>query len=913
MSEQAPLVLVDGSSYLYRAFHAAPPLTNALGEPTGAVKLVLNMVRRLLKDYPQSPIAMVFDAKGKTFRDDLFAQYKANRPPMPDDLRAQIEPIHQAITAMGLPLIVIEGVEADDVIGTLARQGAAAGLPVIISTGDKDMAQLVNPLVSLHNTMTETRMDEAGVLEKFGLPPNLIIDFLALMGDKVDNIPGVPGVGEKTAQALLSQLGNLDAVYARLDEVAGLPIRGAKSLAEKLREHENMARLSYQLATIKTDCELPFSLQDLHSKPMDTATLKTLYERLEFKSWIKELAAAPSALTEVTTDVGEETLEPEPSIDYQCIFTLEGLNTWVEKLKNAEYFAFDTETTSLNYMEAKIVGVSFACTPGEAAYVPFGHDYLGAPAQLTQEQVLGALKPLLENPQIKKLGQHIKYDVHVLANAGIHLQGIAFDTLLEGFVVNSTTRQDMDSLAELYLQKQTIHFEDIAGKGAKALTFNQIAIEKAAPYAAEDADITLRLHRALFPKISQDAGLLHVYQNIEMPLLPVLQSIERTGALIDAKLLQRQSLQLAAQLEQLQKDAFELAGEEFNLSSPKQLGEILFNKLKIPALKKTATGQPSTAEDVLQDLALDYPLPKLLLEHRSLAKLKSTYTDKLPHMVNPVTGRVHTSYHQAGAATGRFSSTEPNLQNIPIKTAEGRKIRQAFIAPPGYKIVAADYSQIELRIMAHLSQDAGLLNAFSSGQDVHRATAAEVFGVPLAQVSQDQRRSAKAINFGLIYGMSAFGLAKQLHVGRGEAQKYIDLYFARYPGVKRYMDETRALAYEQGYVSTLCGRRLYLPDIKSNDRARRQGAERTAINAPMQGTAADIIKMAMVAVDNYLRTEPLDARIIMQVHDELVFEIETSLVDELIPQICTLMSGVLALDVPLLVEAGVGNNWDEAH
>jgi len=913
MSEQAPLVLVDGSSYLYRAFHAAPPLTNALGEPTGAVKLVLNMVRRLLKDYPQSPIAMVFDAKGKTFRDDLFAQYKANRPPMPDDLRAQIEPIHQAITAMGLPLIVIEGVEADDVIGTLACQGAAAGWPVIISTGDKDMAQLVNPLVSLHNTMTETRMDEAGVLEKFGLPPQLIIDFLALMGDKVDNIPGVPGVGEKTAQALLSQLGNLDAVYARLDEVAGLPIRGAKSLAEKLREHENMARLSYQLATIKTDCELPFSLQDLHSKPMDVATLKTLYERLEFKSWIKELAAAPSALAEVAADVGEETLEPEPSIDYQCIFTLDELNTWVEKLKNAEYFAFDTETTSLNYMEAKIVGVSFACTPGEAAYVPFGHDYLGAPAQLTQEQVLGALKPLLENPQIKKLGQHIKYDVHVLANAGIHLQGIAFDTLLEGFVVNSTTRQDMDSLAELYLQKQTIHFEDIAGKGAKALTFNQIAIEKAAPYAAEDADITLRLHRALFPKISQDAGLLHVYQNIEMPLLPVLQSIERTGALIDAKLLQQQSLQLAAQLEQLQKDAFELAGEEFNLSSPKQLGEILFNKLKIPALKKTATGQPSTAEDVLQDLALDYPLPKLLLEHRSLAKLKSTYTDKLPHMVNPVTGRVHTSYHQAGAATGRFSSTEPNLQNIPIKTAEGRKIRQAFIAPPSYKIVAADYSQIELRIMAHLSQDAGLLNAFSSGQDVHRATAAEVFGVPLTQVSQDQRRSAKAINFGLIYGMSAFGLAKQLHVGRGEAQKYIDLYFARYPGVKRYMDETRALAYEQGYVSTLCGRRLYLPDIKSNDRARRQGAERTAINAPMQGTAADIIKMAMVAVDNYLRTEQLDARIIMQVHDELVFEIEASLVDELIPQICTLMSGVLALDVPLLVEAGVGNNWDEAH
>lgn len=913
MSEHAPLVLVDGSSYLYRAFHAAPPLTNALGEPTGAVKLVLNMVRRLLKDYPQSPIAMVFDAKGKTFRDDLFAQYKANRPPMPDDLRAQIEPIHQAITAMGLPLIVIEGVEADDVIGTLACQGAAQGHKVIISTGDKDMAQLVNPLVSLHNTMTETRMDEAGVLEKFGLPPNLIIDFLALMGDKVDNIPGVPGVGEKTAQALLSQLGNLDAVYARLDEVAGLPIRGAKSLAEKLREHEPMARLSYQLATIKTDCELPFSLADLHAKPADNATLKTLYERLEFKSWINELKAAPSAPTEANAQVAEEAVAPEPSINYQCIFTLDELNAWLHKLKQADYFAFDTETTSLNYMEAKIVGVSFACTPGEAAYVPFGHDYLGAPAQLSQEQVLGALKPLLENPQIKKLGQHSKYDVHVLANAGIHMQGIAFDTMLEGFVVNSTTRQDMDSLAELYLQKQTIHFEDIAGKGAKALTFNQIAIEKAAPYAAEDADITLRLHQTLYPKIAQDAGLLNVYNQIEMPLLPVLQRIERTGALIDGALLQQQSLQLAAQLDQLQKEAFELAGEEFNLSSPKQLGEILFNKLKIPAVKKTATGQASTAEDVLQELALDYPLPKLLLEHRSLAKLKSTYTDKLPHMVNPLTGRVHTSYHQAGAATGRFSSTEPNLQNIPIKTAEGRKIRQAFIAPKGCKIVAADYSQIELRIMAHLSQDAGLLNAFSSGQDVHRATAAEVFGVPLTQVSQDQRRSAKAINFGLIYGMSAFGLAKQLHVGRGEAQKYIDLYFARYPGVKRYMDETRALAYEQGFVSTLCGRRLYLPDIKSNDRARRQGAERTAINAPMQGTAADIIKMAMVRVDNFLQQEHLNARIIMQVHDELVFEVEESLVANLIPTICSLMSGVLALDVPLLVEAGVGDNWDEAH
>ncbi|HEY6527742.1 MAG TPA: DNA polymerase I [Cellvibrionaceae bacterium] len=914
MSEQAPLILVDGSSYLYRAFHAAPPLTNAAGEPTGAVKLVLNMVRRLLKDYPKSPIAMIFDAKGKTFRDDLFEHYKAHRPPMPDDLRVQVEPIHQAITAMGLPLIVIDGVEADDVIGTLCRQATELQQPVIISTGDKDMAQLVNPWVSLHNTMTETRMDQAGVLERFGLPPHLIIDYLALMGDKVDNIPGVPGVGEKTAQALLTQLGNLNAIYERMDEVAALPIRGAKSLAEKLREHETMARLSYQLATIKIDCELPFACSDLQPKPADVATLKALYERLEFKSWVNELNNIARASDDATVTTNTPVVNtPELTIDYQCIFTLDELNVWIKRLEQTDYFAFDTETTSLNYMEAKLVGVSFACTPGQGAYVPFGHDYLGAPTQLTQEQVLTALKPLLENPQHKKLGQHIKYDAHVLANVGVNMQGITYDTMLEGFVVNSTTRQDMDSLAELYLQQQTIHFADIAGKGAKALTFNQIAVEKAAPYAAEDADITLRLHQVLFPQIQADTGLLNVYSQIEMPLLPVLMRIERTGALIDSKILQQQSMQLAVQLDQLQKEAFELAGEEFNLSSPKQLGEILFNKLKIPAIKKTATGQASTAEDVLQELALDYPLPKLLLEHRSLAKLKSTYTDKLPHMVNPNTGRVHTSYHQAGAATGRFSSTEPNLQNIPIKTAEGRRIRQAFIAPPGFKIVAADYSQIELRIMAHLSQDAGLLTAFSSGQDVHRATAAEVFGVPLTQVSHDQRRSAKAINFGLIYGMSAFGLAKQLRIGRGEAQKYIDLYFARYPGVKRYMDETRAIAYEQGYVSTLCGRRLYLPDIRSTDRARRQGAERTAINAPMQGTAADVIKMAMVTVDNFLQQEKLNARIIMQVHDELVFEIEESLIAELTPKICALMSGVLALDVPLLVEAGVGNNWDEAH
>ena len=914
MPNPAPLVLVDGSSYLYRAFHAAPPLTNRQGMPTGAVKLVLNMMRRLIKDYPQSTVAVVFDAKGKTFRDDIFAEYKAHRPPMPDDLRVQIEPVHQAIAAMGLPILVVEGVEADDVIGTLAQQATAQGRDVVVSTGDKDMAQLVNQHVTLINTMTDTKMDVAGVEAKFGLPPHLIIDLLALMGDKVDNIPGVPGVGEKTALGLLQGLGGVHSLYERLDEVAGLNFRGAKTMAAKLAEHKDMAFLSYQLATIKTDCTLPLQLDELHHQAPDTNKLRELYTLLEFKSWLEELDTPSKAAAEPKASNTDAPTATAPlAQSYEIITELPDLQRWIDKLRSAELFAFDTETTSLDYMQARVVGVSFAVEAGSAAYVPFGHDYLGAPKQLSQAQVLGALKPLLEDDTCHKVGQNLKYDSHVLANAGIQLRGIRYDTLLESWLLNSIGRHDMDTLASQHLDHATIRFSDIAGKGAKQLTFNQIALDVAGPYAAEDADITLRLHQTLWPQVATTGRLQTVFSEIELPLIGVIQRIERNGALLDARALQTQSKQLGEQLQRLQAEAFELAGQEFNLSSPKQLGEILFEKLQIPTKKKTATGQASTAEDVLQELALDYPLPRVLLEHRSLAKLKSTYTDKLPLMINAATGRVHTSYNQTGAATGRLSSSDPTLQNIPVKTPEGRRIRQAFIAPQGYKIVAADYSQIELRIMAHLSQDAGLLHAFANGLDVHRATAAEVFGTPLAAVTQDQRRSAKAINFGLIYGMSAFGLARQLHIGGKEAQNYINLYFDRYPGVKRYMDSTREFALENGFVETLRGRRLNLPDIKSTDRARRQGAERVAINAPMQGTAADIIKLAMIAVDEWLYAEKIDARMIMQVHDELVFEVAEDLVAEFIPQVTALMSGVMQLDVPLLVEAGQGNNWDEAH
>ncbi len=899
-----PIVLVDGSSYVYRAFHALPPLISSKGEATGAVKGVINMLRRLQKDYPDSPVAVVFDAKGKTFRDDMFPEYKANRPPMPDELREQIEPIHEIVKAMGLPFICEPGVEADDVIGTLARQASEQGLEVVISTGDKDMAQLVNRHVTLVNTMTETVMDEAGVEEKFGIPPRLIIDFLALMGDKVDNIPGVAGVGQKTALALLQGLGSIDEIYAKLDQVAGLEFRGAKKMAAKLEAEREQAEMSYALATIKTDVELELGLQELKNAEPDRQALLDWFTRLEFRSWIEEQMGSAE----------EEVIEQSITTDYEVVTEQAAFDAWLECLSRAEVFAFDTETTSLDYMEARIVGVSFAVEEGKAAYVPLAHDYLGAPAQLDREEVLAQLKPLLEDSSKAKLGQNLKYDASVLANHGITLRGIAFDTMLESYVLDSTaTRHDMDSLALKYLGVKTIHFEDVAGKGAKQLTFNQIDLEQAGPYAAEDADITLRLHNVLWPQLDAEPGLRKVLTEIELPLVPVLSRIERCGALLSREMLVTQSAELGERLLALQSEAFDLAGEEFNLGSPKQLGEILFNKLELPVIKKTPKGAPSTAEEVLVELALDYPLPKLLLEYRTLSKLKSTYTDKLPEMINPGTGRVHTSYHQAVAATGRLSSSNPNLQNIPIRTEEGRRIRQAFIAQPGYKILAADYSQIELRIMAHLSADESLLTAFSEGLDVHRATAAEVFDVPLEEVSGDQRRKAKAINFGLIYGMSAFGLAKQLHLGRHEAQEYIDRYFERYPGVQAYMDDTRARAKEQGYVETLFGRRLYLPEINARNKMRVQAAERTAINAPMQGTAADIIKIAMLAVDKWLENSTVDARMIMQVHDELVLEVAEGEVEAVAQELSRLMAGAASLSIPLVVDTGVGDNWDEAH
>ena len=900
----APIVLVDGSSYLYRAFHALPPLTNSQGQATGAVKGVISMIRRLHKDYPGSPVAVVFDAKGKTFRDEMFPEYKAQRPPMPDELREQIEPIHGIVRAMGLPLLCVEGVEADDVIGTLARQAAAQDRPVVISTGDKDMAQLVDGKITLVNTMTDTVLDEAGVEKKFGVPPSLVIDLLALMGDKSDNIPGVPGVGEKTALGLLQGLGGLDAIYAALDKVAELSFRGAKTMAAKLAAEKDNAYMSYALATIKTDVALDLTPEQLHNAEPDREQLTHWYTRMEFRSWLEELLDDPEAAV----------LAPAMSVDYDIVTSQADLDAWLARLREAPLFAFDTETTSLDYMEARIVGVSFAVEAGRAAYVPLAHDYLGAPEQLDRDAVLAQLKPLLEDEAQFKVGQNLKYDASVLANHGIALRGIQFDTMLESYVLDSTaTRHDMDSLALKYLGHKTIHFEDIAGKGAKQLTFNQVKLEEAGPYAAEDADITLRLHQALWPQLAEQAGPSKVFSEIEMPLVPVLSRIERRGALISGELLMGQSAELGKRLQELQGRAYELAGQEFNLGSPKQLGDILFDKLALPILKKTPKGAPSTAEEVLAELALDYPLPKLLLEHRSLSKLKSTYTDKLPEMINSHTGRVHTSYHQAVAATGRLSSSDPNLQNIPIRTEEGRRIRQAFVAPQGYRIVAADYSQIELRIMAHLSGDAGLLKAFQEGRDVHRATASEVFEVDLEEVSGEQRRKAKAINFGLIYGMSAFGLARQLHLGRKESQQYIDRYFERYPGVQQYMDRTRALAREQGYVETLFGRRLHLPEINARNKMRAQAAERTAINAPMQGTAADIIKRAMLAVDSWLRNEGPDATMIMQVHDELVFEVGTAQVDAVSKRVCELMSGAAELAVPLLVEAGTGANWDEAH
>ena len=923
MTEKTPLILVDGSSYLYRAFHALPPLTNSKGLPTGAVKGVINMMRRLQKDYPESTLVVVFDAKGKTFRDDMYSEYKANRPPMPDDLRLQIEPIHNIIEAMGLPMLVIDGVEADDVIGTLAIQATAISQPVVVSTGDKDIAQLVNEYITLVNTMTNTVLDHDGVVEKFGVPPELIIDFLALLGDKSDNIPGVPGVGEKTALGLLQGIGGLDEIYQRLDEVAGLDFRGAKNMAPKLEEHKELAYLSYLLATIKTDVEMPLNISQLHNQAPNQERLAELFDQLEFKSWVKELSAEDSAarpssaVGQIDTPAVEIAVTPvQANIvkDYQIVLTEAHLEDWIKKIKAAELIAVDTETTSLDYMIADLVGISVAVEPGEAAYIPFGHDYLGVPEQLSRELVLAAVKPLLEDPGIKKVGQNLKYDMSIFAQHGITLQGIEFDTMLESYVLDSVaTRHDMDSLAEKYLGEQTIKFADVAGKGPGQLTFNQIALEIAGPYAAEDADITLRLHQVLWPQVSAHTSLGKVFTDIELPLVPVLSRIERTGALVDDTLLFQQSQELALRLAELEREAWDLAGQEFNLASPKQLGDILFTKLEIPILKKTAKGAPSTKEEVLQELALDYPLPKVLIEHRGLAKLKSTYTDKLPVMINRTTKRIHTSYNQSGTATGRLSSSDPNLQNIPVRNAEGRRVRQAFIPAEGSKMVAADYSQIELRIMAHLSEDPSLLAAFAAGQDIHRATAAEVFSTHPEQVTIDQRRSAKAINFGLIYGMSAFGLAKQLNIGRKQAAEYIDTYFDRYPGVLNYMNSVRSSAAEAGYVETYFGRRLYLPEINSRNGMRRQAAERTAINAPMQGTAADIIKLAMISVDDWLQNSDLRSVMIMQVHDELVLEVPEDELQVVSEGLMQRMESAATLKVPLLVDVGVGNNWDEAH
>ena len=913
------LILVDGSSYLFRAYHALPALTNSKGLNTGAAKGVIGMIRKLVSDYAGDQVVVVFDAKGPTFRNEIYSEYKANRPPMPEELREQIEPIHNAIRAMGLPLICIGGVEADDVIGTLSVQAAANAREVVISTGDKDMAQLVNDRVTLINTMNNTAMDCDGVVEKFGVPPELIIDLLALMGDKVDNIPGVAGVGEKTATALLQHLGGLDSIYAQLDAVAELPIRGAKGLAAKLEGAKSDAELSYELATIKTDCELGLAEGDLDSDPPDQDALITLFRELEFKTWLDALLkggndVASSGETAEDDAPAAEPAQASEAVEVTTVLDQSTFDNWLAKLSRSSLFAFDTETTSLNYMAAEVVGVSFAVEAGAAAYVPLAHDYPGAPDQLQRDVVLEALKPLLEDEDVAKVGQHLKYDANVLANHGITLRGIHEDTMLESYVIDSAgSRHDLDTLALKYLGQRTIHFEDIAGKGAKQLTFNQVPIEQAAPYAAEDAEVTLRLHQQLSEKLEQEPALSALYRELEIPLVPVLSRIERNGALVCRDTLAAHSQELGQRILALESQAHELAGGPFNLGSPKQLGEILFNQLELPVLRKTPKGAPSTAEDVLAELALDYPLPAVLMEYRGLSKLKSTYTDKLPEMIDPRTGRVHTSYHQAVTATGRLSSSDPNLQNIPIRTEEGRRIRQAFIAPPGSKIVAADYSQIELRIMAHLSQDNGLLTAFAEGLDVHSATAAEVFGVDIDAVSGDQRRKAKAINFGLIYGMSAFGLGKQLGIGRNEAQEYIDLYFARYPGVAEYMARTRESAHDIGYVETLRGRRLYLPEINARNRQRQQAAERTAINAPMQGTAADIIKMAMLAVDEWLATSGIDARLIMQVHDELVFEVEASAVEELCATVTQLMSGVGVLDVPLLVEAGTGDNWDQAH
>jgi DNA polymerase-1 len=899
------LVLVDGSSFLYRAYHALPPLTNSRGEPTGAVLGVTNMLRKLISAHATPHVGVVFDAPGRTFRDDLFEQYKSHRPPMPDDLRSQIEPLHAIIRAMGLPLLIESGVEADDVIGTLALRAAEQGYFVIISTGDKDMAQLVSDRIVLENSMYDIRLDQEGVIAKFGVPPERIVDYLALVGDTSDNIPGVPKVGPKTAAKWLQEYGSLDAIIEQADSVGG-------KVGENLRATLDQIPLSRQLATIRCDLSLPLTPDELSSTDPDLNALRDWLKRMEFNSWLRQLengaeSPAPSPQTQAAAT-------PAAKGHYETVLTEADLDRWIRQLETAELFAFDTETTSLDYTQAAIVGVSFAVKAGEAAYVPLAHTYPGAPAQLNREHVLEQLRPLLEAPDRGKLGQHLKYDANVLANHGITLRGMRHDTMLESYVLNSTaTRHDMDSLANFYLQHQTISYEDVAGKGAKQIGFDQVGLTEATEYAAEDADVTLRLHETLWPRLNAVPSLKRVYETLEIPLIPVLSRIERTGVLVDVFMLAEQSRELAGRMLELEREAHAVAGSPFNLGSPKQIQTVLYDKLNLPVLKKTPKGQPSTDESVLAELAELYDLPRLILDYRSVSKLRSTYTEKLPQQINPRTGRVHTSYHQAVAATGRLSSSDPNLQNIPVRTAEGRRIRQTFIAPKGHKIVAADYSQIELRIMAHFSGDPNLRLAFAENADVHRHTAAEVFGVKPDEVSTDQRRSAKAINFGLIYGMSAFGLAKQLGVDRTLAQRYIDTYFERYPGVKAFMDQSRETAREKGYVETLMGRRLYVPDIRSRNGQSRQYAERTAINAPMQGTAADIIKAAMIAVDEWIQSTEVPVRMIMQVHDELVFEVAEDFIDEARETIRALMAGATELSVPLLVDVGVGDNWDEAH
>ncbi len=893
------LVLIDGSSYLYRAFHALPPLTNAQGEPTGALHGVLTMIQKLIREEQPLHIAVVFDAPGKTFRDELFAEYKAHRPPMPDELRSQVQPILDAVEAMGLPLLRVEGVEADDVIGTLCKQAADAGLSVLVSTGDKDLAQLVNDKVTLINTMNNSRMDRDGVKAKFDVFPEQIIDYLALVGDTSDNIPGVPKVGAKTAAKWLNLYDTADGIVASVDEIKG-------KVGDSLRENVEQLRLSQELATIREDLELDTRIADLSPGAADTKRLRDLYGHFELRSLLGQLdeeSEQPAAPAE----------EPEES-NYETVLTWDAFNQWLEKIEQAKLTAFDTETTSINYMKAEIVGFSLSVAANEAAYIPLAHDYPGAPDQLPRDEVLQKLRGWLQDDSKKKVGHHLKYDAHILARYDISLAGMQFDSMLESYVLNSVaTRHDMDSVARHYLGRETIHYEDVAGKGVKQLTFNQIDLETAAPYAAEDADVTLQLHQTLWQQLSELATLKSVYEDIEQPLVPILLEMEETGVLVDRKMLNTQSGELAKKMIELEAKAHELAGGPFNLGSPKQLQQILFEQLGLPIIRKTPKGQPSTAEDVLAELAGDYELPAVIIDYRSVSKLKSTYTDKLPLQIAESTGRIHTSYHQAVAATGRLSSTDPNLQNIPIRTPEGRRIRQAFVAPEGQVLLAADYSQIELRIMAHLSQDPGLMKAFADEQDVHRATAAEVFSMTLDEVTDDQRRSAKAINFGLMYGMSAFGLAKQLGIGRGEAQEYVNLYFDRYPGVKAYMDDIREKASANGFVETVFGRRLYLPEINARNANRRQYAERTAINAPMQGTAADIIKKAMIAVHQWLHDERPGARMIMQVHDELVFEVDKDKVEPVRERVIELMNGAATLSVPLRVDAGVGANWDEAH